>query len=90
MLVGTHIDDKDQGVGFFNLLHSRFCGQRVLDDSIGIQLLGSRDGAARKLGITRELESFRATELNAGVDTLLLLVSSLHCILLGVDSLGYG
>ena len=36
MLVSLDVDEEDQGVVVFDLLHRRFSCQRVLDDVVGI------------------------------------------------------
>ena len=36
VLVGLDVDEEDQGVVVFDLLHRRFGCQRVLDDVVGI------------------------------------------------------
>lgn len=39
LFVGTSVNNKYKCVVILNLLHSRLCGERVLDNSKGIQLL---------------------------------------------------
>ena len=39
LLVSTNVNNENQGVVVFDLLHCRLCGEWVLEDSVVVQLI---------------------------------------------------
>ena len=71
-LVGLRVDDEDQGVVLFDLLHGALGVEGVNDDLMLVQarLVGER--LAVVLGRSRELEGLGAVEGGRGADLALL------------------
>ena len=76
-LVGLDVDDEDEGVVLFNLLHGALGVERVHNDLVLVQAHGMRDGLARVLGRARQLQGLGAVEAGRVPDLLLLVGAGL-------------
>ena len=66
VLVALDIDDEDQGVVVFNLLHSTLSGVGVLDDVVSVQVGPLGGGLPGVLGVAGLTEGPGTLELNGG------------------------
>merc|ERR1719419_1314237 len=64
-LVGLQIDDENQSVVVFNLLHGRFCRQGIPDDGIGIHTISAGRALLGKLGRSLQSQRLGATEFDS-------------------------
>ena len=66
---------------YFNLLHSRFSDDGLLDDSVDVHLVLLSHRSSLILGLTSESKSVGAIEVNLGVDlTNSLLLNALNLL----------
>ncbi|MFS7994441.1 hypothetical protein Hanom_Chr12g01106101 [Helianthus anomalus] len=73
LLVGPDVNNENQSVVVFNLLHCRFCGQRVLENLIVVKLISWWRTDTRVLRVSVSLQCPRTMKGNLGADLLGLL-----------------
>jgi len=78
--VGLDVYNENKGVVVFNLLHSRFGGQREFNDSVFVHFTSLWDRFLRELGSSFQFEGLWSVEVCFVVDLCGLLMRRLcHC-----------
>jgi hypothetical protein len=87
MLVGSNINDENQGIVIFDLLHSALSSERILQDGELIERILLGDRLSRIFGGSRQSQGVRTIEVDTGSDLSLHSVGSLLKSLLGLECL---
>merc|ERR1711911_563456 len=90
-LVGLEVDDEDEGVVIFNLLHGGLSRQRIANDGISVHAISVGRALLGELWSPFESQGLRTTELDHSPDFLhASSKTSFDDLLLGRECLGRG